>query len=346
MGLSRGRIDGAGADCVWLGRPVIYHSICGTGWFQTLYAAEPAGWLMLLTTLEFHLLVTLPLGLLGFTVPLLGWLALTSLTLSVAVCVLAAAQAPLSPAKRRWWSRPLVALLFALQPVVRGWARYRERMPWRLRAHRPVDSLEAVALRRGRFRLDRVDLWSEREVDRVAVLHAIMGELEQAGWSVRPDTGWSPYDFEAAAGPWAAVRVVSAIELYPGGRRRLCFRLRPVWSLGARAPGVRYRLGGVTLASASGPARPLSWVWLVGLPGVAAVLLHRPCRRLQSMLAVFLDEFARRRDLVRLPWRSVPRRFRWFQPRKSAPGPLPAPSPPDSPFAIPGPGASSSSKAS
>ncbi|MGA4579558.1 glycosyltransferase [Limisphaera sp. VF-2] len=342
----RGRIYGAGAVGVWLGRPVIYHGIFGTGWFQTLYAAEPAGWLMLLTTLEFHLLVTLPLGLLGFTVPLLGWLALTSLTLSVAVCVLAAAQAPLSPAKRRWWSRPLVALLFALQPVVRGWARYRERMPWRLRAHRPVDSLEAVALRRGRFRLDRVDLWSEREVDRVAVLHAIMGELEQAGWSVRPDTGWSPYDFEAAAGPWAAVRVVSAIELYPGGRRRLCFRLRPVWSLGARAAFMLALLGGLTLANASGPARPLSWVWLVGLPGVAAVLLHRQCRRLQSMLAVFLDEFARRRDLVRLPWRSVPRRFRWFQPRKSAPGPLPAPSPPDSPFAIPGPGASSSSKAS
>lgn len=329
----RGRIYGTGAVGVWLGRPVVYHGTFGTGWFQTLYRTEPAGWLMLLTTLEFHLLITLPLALLGFTVPLLRALALTSLTLSLGVCGLAAAQAPVPPDKKRWWSRPLVALLFALQPVVRGWARYRERLPWRLRAHRAADSLEGMALRRSPIRLERVDLWSRQAVDRVALLHEIMSGLKQAGWSVRPDTGWSPYDFEAAAGPWAALRVVSALELYPEGGRRLCFRLRPVWSLGARALFALSLITGLSVVNALGPGRPVSWMLLAAFPGAVAVWLHLQGRRLQSLLAVFLDEFARHRGLVRLPWHPRPRRFGLWPRAKPGTAPLPAPTDPASPFA-------------
>jgi len=83
---------------------------------------------MLCTTLEYHLLITLPLWLLSLTFHYLLPLAVTSLGISLGVCIAAGAQADLPKNKRHWWSRPLVAMLFFLQPIVRGWARYRGRL--------------------------------------------------------------------------------------------------------------------------------------------------------------------------------------------------------------------------
>ena len=83
---------------------------------------------MVCTTLEYHVLVTLPLWVLSVTFHPLLPLAITSLLISLGVCVAAGAQAALPRKKTRWWSRPLVALLFFLQPIVRGWARYQGRL--------------------------------------------------------------------------------------------------------------------------------------------------------------------------------------------------------------------------
>ena len=332
----RGRIYGAGTHGIWLARPAIYHGTYGTGWFQTLYTAEPATWLLLATTLEFHLLVTLPLALLGLTVPVLRWMALATLATSLTVCAVAALQAPLPRHQKRWWSRPLIALLHALQPLARGWARYRGRMPWRLRRDRASDSLEAMALRRSPVRLDRVDLWSDRPVERVQVLQQILEQLERAGWSVRPDTGWNAYDFEAATGPWAAVRLVSALELYPGGRRRLCLRLQPVWSLGAKALFALTWVAGLTLLNFLGPSRPGAWIVLGGSVLLVATILHKQARRLQSMLAVYLDEFARQHGFVRLPWRAKHSWWRLRRPMKPAPLQATPTADPGSALALPG----------
>src|SRR6185503_7264413 len=117
----------AGKFGLVLGRSVIYHGTFATGFFQTLYAAEPSWALMLLTSFEFHVLITLPLLALSAPFHFLFPLALASLVISLAVCVAAACQAELPKDRRRVWSRPLVALLFFLQPIARGWARYQGR---------------------------------------------------------------------------------------------------------------------------------------------------------------------------------------------------------------------------
>src|SRR4030095_11646294 len=109
-------------------QPIIYHGPFGSGFFQRLYASEPNMPLMLCTSLAFHAFVTLPLLLVSVFAPFLLPVGLTSLTISVGVCLLAAAQARLPQNKQRFWSRPLVALLFALQPIVRGWQPVKPRL--------------------------------------------------------------------------------------------------------------------------------------------------------------------------------------------------------------------------
>jgi len=115
----RGRIYASGRFGVVTRSSMIYHGVFGTAAFQSLYTAEPALGLMLCTSLEYHVLLTLPLMVLS--VPF-GWmlpLAVTSFAISIGVCTAAAFQADLPRGKRRVWSRPLVALLFFLQPIVR-----------------------------------------------------------------------------------------------------------------------------------------------------------------------------------------------------------------------------------
>ena len=55
-----GRIYTPSKFGVTLNKPIIYHGIFATGFFQTLYRAEPASALMFCTTLEYHVLVSLP----------------------------------------------------------------------------------------------------------------------------------------------------------------------------------------------------------------------------------------------------------------------------------------------
>src|SRR5204863_5375412 len=85
-----GRIYSAGKHGVILQRPVIYHGMFGSGFFQKLYTPEPAGLLMLLTSLEYHAFVTLPLLVLSAPFSRLLPVAIASFMLSVAVCITAA----------------------------------------------------------------------------------------------------------------------------------------------------------------------------------------------------------------------------------------------------------------
>lgn len=107
-------------NAIWRGK--IYSPVKRGFQAQTIYApAAPRHW-MIFTKLEFHAFGTLPLMLLSLWFAPLVWLAAASLLLSLGVCVVAGARADLPPDKRRWWSRPLVALLFFLQPIVRRMA--------------------------------------------------------------------------------------------------------------------------------------------------------------------------------------------------------------------------------
>lgn len=306
----RGRIYASSQFGPWLRPPVIYHGIFGSAPFQALYAAAPADMLLLGTTLEYHVLVTVPLWILSVPIRALLPVAIASLLLSVAVCVAAGAQARLPPDRTRWWSRLLVALLFFLQPLVRGWARYAGRLAVRPAADQPRPSLDSLALRDSGEPLEEVRYWGDQRLDRVAFVARLIEALRQRGWPHRPDIGWSEFDVELYGSRWAQVQLITASEDYAEGRRLLRCRLRARATLLARV-ALAALLGLEVLA-----------VGLLGKPwfafGLAAVtlaafawFLRRQKRHLQAMTIVFLDAFAKEVGLLKLP----------------TPQPPPAPSP-------------------
>jgi len=297
--LWRGRIYTDAKLGVLLQPPIIYHGAFGAGWFQTLYAAEPAGVLMFCTTLEFHLLVTLPLLILSASVRVLLPLALAMLLLSLGVCVAAGVQAALPRHKASWWSRPLVALLFLLQPVVRGAARYRGRLTFTPAARAPEESLDSVALRARGAALDRVQYWGERPLDRVAFVAAILARLERLGWPHKTDIGWSEFDVEIYGNRWSNLQLTTATETHAGGRQLVRCRLKAVWSLPAKVAFWSLLGAELLVLGFLGPAYPWLWLVLLSLPG-AWWFLRRQKRRLQSILAIFLDELAAELGLQKL----------------------------------------------
>jgi GT2 family glycosyltransferase len=298
-GIWRGRIYTPARLGVRLRRSIIYRGVFGSAPFQTLYATEPAATLMFLTSLEYHVLVTLPLLVLGVTFRHVLPVAIASLLASLAVCAVAGAQATLPPGKRRWWSRPLVALLFLLQPIARGAARYQSRLALRLRGG-SRETLDSLALRDRPEALGEVRYWAERRLERVDFVKRILAVLNRQGWPHRSDIGWSEFDVEVFGNRWSTVQLITAAEDHPRGRQLLRCRLRARWSLQA-VVAFWALLGAVLLiVGLSGGW----WNWrallLLALPLFAWFLL-RQNRNLQSLLVVFLDELATELGLIKIP---------------------------------------------
>lgn len=300
----RGRIYTASKFGVLLRPSIIYRGLFGSAGFQSLYAAEPAITLMLSTTLEYHVLVTLPLWILSGIFRHLLPLAVASLAVSLGVCVAAASQASLPRAKARPWSRPLVALLFLLQPIVRGWARYQGRLlpcPAPLAARQTLDS---VALRESGRSLDHLDYWSAVPLDRLRYVSDILRRLDQQGWLFKSDIGWSDYDVEIYGNHWSQLQLATVAEDHAQGRHLIRCRLQARWSLQAKV--VFWGLAGLELLVLGllGGRWPWLWLLLISWP-LLGWLLRRQGRNLQSMLVVFLDQLAKDSNLTKLQSDSV-----------------------------------------
>lgn len=294
----RGRIYSTSTFGLFLRPAMIYRGLFGSGGFQSVYAREPALTLMLCTSLEYHVLVTLPLWILSVIWPVLLSLAVTSLLVSVAVCVAAGAQAALPRQKLRPWSKPLVGLLFFLQPIVRGWARYQGRLFLRPAAVAAQQTLESVALRESQQPLKELDYWGIGPVDRLVFVSDLLRRLDQHGWPNKSDIGWCDYDVEIFGSRWSTVQITTVAEEHPQGRSLIRCRLTARWSLAAKvAFGL---LTCINLLVLGFGLNRTSWVALilVSLP-LFAWLCYREQRTLQSLLAVFLDEFAAESHLSR-----------------------------------------------
>ena len=296
----RGRIYAASKFGLLLNRePIIYHGMFGSAPFQTLYATHPALTLMLPTTLEFHLFITLPLWVLSVTFPKLLPVAIASLLISVTFCAIAGMQASLLKSKTRWWSRPLVALLFFLQPIVRGWERHQSRLALRLAPDAARETLDSVSLRDGTDSLDEARYWSEKRIERVEFVATLLRELDNRGWPNRSDIGWSEFDVEIYGNRWSNVQLITAAEDHPRGRQLIRCRLRATWSLQAKA--VFWSLLGLEAIVVGSFGGWLKWIAMVllTLPLFAFFLRHQK-RKLQSMLMVFLDDLAKGLNLIKV----------------------------------------------
>jgi GT2 family glycosyltransferase len=297
--LWRGRIYAAPALGLQLRRAMIYHGPFGSAGFQGIYAAEPASSLMLCTTLEYHIFVTLPLWVLSTIFTGLLPLAVTSVLLSLGLCAAAGAQASLPPNRARWWSRPLVALLFLLQPIVRGWARYWGRISVRSLTLAAQESLDSVALRQSRVNLDETCYWAGTRLERLDFVAAVVKALEARGWPSRSDIGWSEYDVEVYGSRWIYLQLTTVAEEHPKGRQLIRCRLRTPWSLFARICFWSLAGGELLIISLLGVARAWPWLILLALPSFAW-FVARERRSLQSVAVTLLDDVAKSCGLLQI----------------------------------------------
>ncbi len=280
--------------------PVIYHGLFGSAFFQSIYSGSPNLLLMVVTSLEYYVLVTLPLLALGSVVPHLTAFGFASLAFSIAMCVIAAWQADLARTRSRIWSRPLVALLFLLQPLVRGGARHRGHLRGQQTRLSDRENLESMSLAGRAVYLGSVAYWSEAGVDRLLFLSRVLERLDQRGWPNKPDSGWSRFDVEVYGSRWARLQLITASEFHPGGREVLRCRLQGAWSFFARA--MFWSAAGLSLVVIGFVPKEWSWkAWsvLLILP-LLAWRLNASRRDLQRVFATFLDGCAKEFGMVKL----------------------------------------------
>jgi glycosyltransferase involved in cell wall biosynthesis len=294
----QGRIYSPAKFGVVTRRPIIYHGTFGGGFFQTLYTAQPALTLMLLTSLEYHVLLTLPLLVLSALFDPLLPLGLTSLLLSLAVCGTAAAQAELPASRQRFWSRPLVALLFFLQPIVRGWARYKGRLTAPRTRLADYETLDSLSLRDRKQRFEEAAYWNERNLGRFQFLAGLMERLDRRGWPNKADTGWNHFDLEILGSRWCHLQLLTAAEELGRSKQLIRCRLKTRWTLLAKT--AFWSMAGINILIIGSVGSIFPWVWLLlfMLP-LAGWWLDNIQRNFRRVVAVFLDETARDLGLVK-----------------------------------------------
>jgi len=231
----RGRIYNPLRGAEGFGRFVIYHGVFGSGLFQTLYTPEQIGFLAPLTSLEWHVLVTFGGLLLALLWPALWPLPLLTFLASLAVAITAAAQVRLPSWQRHRWSRPLAALLYLLQPIVRGWPRYAYRLR---RPLTPSAARAAVTARAAQYRrvgsVHTLKFWNEQGIERLAFLQKLLEILERDNWQASADSGWDEFDVTIYGDRFTEVVLHTVCENHGGPKRLLRVRLSAHWTFLAK----------------------------------------------------------------------------------------------------------------
>lgn len=296
-----GRIYSAAKTGIVTRASRIYHGQFGTGLFQTLYAPSPNIPLMLCTSFEYHALVTLPLLVIASVFRVLLPLGLASLTLSLTLCVVAAAQADIPRRPRKIWSRPLAALLFALQPVWRGWARHRASLRGQAAPSAPFPARTPTD-EAGTFETDNrqgtVILWDKHGRDRPELLREIIRGLERSGWQYRMDGGWNRHDLEIYGSRWSRSTLRTVAEDHGHRRRLFRCRLQTGWTFLART--TFWSMLGLQVIVLGFAARtlPALWVSLISMP-LFWFWMARDQSRLKRVLSAFVAETGHRLGMKR-----------------------------------------------
>ena len=249
---------------------------------------------MLTTALEYYVLICLPLLVLSANWHRLLPLAIVSLLLPGVLCGLAGAQARLPVNKRHWWSRPLVALLFLLHPIVRGWARYRGRFTLPSRSRTAGESLDSLALFNSGGTLSGTIYESDTPLNRIDFVRDLISRLDKEHWPNKPDIGWSEFDVEVYGSLWSSVQITTAVD--PSGLRTLRCKLKPRWSLPSLVLFWSLLAAELLFIGLFSDWRPWSWGLLVTLP-LFIWFVRRRHRELQSRCTALLDTMAREQGL-------------------------------------------------
>ncbi|MDB5292318.1 MAG: glycosyl transferase family 2, partial [Phycisphaerales bacterium] len=230
----RGKIYGADDVGIRMGHDVIYHGLFGTGLFQSIYRRPASLLIMMMMSIEWHLLAGF-VTVLGLAFTPLLWVAFVMFLTPVFWSMVAGAQAP-EPRHRHWLSRPLIAWLHYRQPICRGWARYSVRLKNKVMVMRK----EARGYRRDhRLPFDPYDRYTLRywskDHGRFALLEKITEEVRAAGWRYRLDSGWNSWDMEIYGSRYVNLQLSTATEHHHGVGKLTRVRVRPMMSNFCRA---------------------------------------------------------------------------------------------------------------
>jgi hypothetical protein len=189
--------------------------------------------------------------------------------------------------------------LFFLQPIIRGWARYQGRLLPQPGGVPERQTLDSVALRESKLALRDMEYWSEQRFDRLAFVTDLLRRLDQTGWPNKSDAGWSEYDVEVYGDRWSQLQLTTVVEEHPQDKAMLRVRLRTRWSLQAKV--AFWTVFGFELLVCGMVAPGQPWLWLLLVLTLPALIwfFHREQRNLRSLMAVFLDEMAKERDLIK-----------------------------------------------
>ncbi len=316
----RGRIYSGAPMGLFFRPPQIYHGLFGSGFFQSLYASQPDSVAFFFTSLEYQSLIALPLCILSVIFKPLLPLALLALLAPVGVSIAAAWQAHLPIRKTRAWSRPLIAFLFYLQPLVRGWARYHGRFTQRPKTLSELESLDSLSLKRQRTVLDEASYWADSKLDRYGFIQCVLERLAVMDWPVKTDSGWQGFDLEVLGNRWSRLQVLTVAEAHASHRWLLRCRLRSCWTFTAKLCFFGTLAALVLFISLWGKAAWWKWSLLLSLVGLAG-WFHQQNRSLKRIVAAGMDEVAKRMNMVKLSPQSEtggcpqkPANFRWWNP--------------------------------
>jgi hypothetical protein len=244
-------------------------------------------------------LVTLPLLVLGSVFRILIPIGLTSLLVTVAVCVTGALQAELPKGNRSFWSRPLVALLFFLQPIARGWARYRENLLSQRTSLAALETDSSSGLRASRPSATR-EYWNDKSFQRLDFIAAVIEQLDKKNWPSKTDAGWNDFDVEIYGSRWCRGQVLTAAEAIGVRKQIIRCRLQTRWTLFAKT--IFWSLAGLELLIAGiEGSLAFRWLWLLPVPLLLFGWWMRSQRRhMQRVLGNFLDGVAQQVGLVQI----------------------------------------------
>jgi hypothetical protein len=216
------------------------------------------------------------------------------LVLSLLVGGAQAAHARLAPQHRHWSSRPLIAALCYLQPLVRSWARYRTR----LLSHRRPRSDPAIQARYcwvPWLGSRSVAYWSDRGgPDRVDLLGKAVASMNENSWGKVLDSGWFDWDIGIYCQVGTILKVSTVQEDHGEGRRLIRVRYR----LSIAAWLAILWLAAIVVLAVNGSI----WATLLALLALGLGVRHwwQSCQSASRVVALF-DTLAHGMELVPCP---------------------------------------------
>ena len=200
-------------------KPVIYHGIFGTGFFQSIYSRPESLWVYLLGSFEWMVL-TLFTFFLSIPLTEIRLIPLIMFGLNLMVALSYMVRVRIEPKHDTFISRLLVLRLALTQPWVRAWARY---FTWLREKRTPLSVVrskeEAPHASTSFWKAGHLSFWSEGGKERGDLLHETVQLLESEGWNYGLDTGWKDWDIHVFVSRWWNLRLRTMTEIYPHGRR-------------------------------------------------------------------------------------------------------------------------------